>query len=66
MRGSLSARLSAPSHGVSSLEELIWAASLSRHPSVANYPTVELAVLKELSQELAELFGLTLPALMKM
>ena len=48
------------------MEELIWAASLSRHPSVANYPTVELAVLKELSQELAELFGLTLPALMKM
>jgi hypothetical protein len=37
----------------------------SRHPSAANYPTVELAVLKEMSQELAELFGLTLPTLMK-
>jgi hypothetical protein len=35
------------------------------HPSAANYPTVELAVLKELSQELAELFGLTLPTLTK-
>ena len=39
--------------------------SLSPHPSAANYPTVELAVLKEMSQKLAELFGLTLPALMK-
>jgi hypothetical protein len=38
------------------------AASLSRHPSAANYLTVELAALKELSQELAELFGLSLPA----
>jgi hypothetical protein len=37
------------------------AAFLSRHPSVANYFTVELAALKELSQELAELFNLTLP-----
>jgi hypothetical protein len=35
----------------------------SRHPSVANYSTVELQVLKELSQELAYLFGLTLPVL---
>lgn len=41
--------------------EAIWAASLSPHPKVANYLTVELAVLKELSQELADLFGLTLP-----
>ena len=36
-----------------------------RHPTVANYFTVDLAVLKELSQELAELFGLTLPFLEK-
>ena len=36
-------------------------ASLSPHPTVANYFTVDLAVLKELSQELADLFGLTLP-----
>ena len=33
----------------------------SRHPSVANYFTVELTVLKEISQVLADLFGLTLP-----
>ena len=39
------------------------AASLSRHPRVANYLTVELAALKELSRELADLFGLTLPLL---
>jgi len=56
--------LSSP-HGVSSLEELIWAASLSRHPTVANYFTVDLAVLKEMAQELAELFNLTLPVLFK-
>jgi hypothetical protein len=31
------------------------------HPTVANYFTVDLPVLKELSQELAELFGLSLP-----
>ena len=37
------------------------AASLSHHPSVANYFTVDLAVLKEMAQELAELFGLRLP-----
>jgi hypothetical protein len=37
------------------------AAFLSRHPSVANYFTVELAVLKEMTQELAELFCLTIP-----
>jgi hypothetical protein len=37
------------------------AAYESRHPTVANYPTVELATLKDLSQELADLFGLTLP-----
>jgi hypothetical protein len=39
--------------------------SLSPHQSVANYFTVELTVLKELSQELAELFGLKLPASLK-
>jgi len=43
------------------IEELILAACESRHPSVANYLTVELAALKEVSQELAELFGLSLP-----
>ena len=36
------------------------AASLSRHPSAANYPTVELVALKDLSRELADLFGLAL------
>jgi len=41
------------------------AASLSPHPKVANYLTVELTVLKELSQELAKLFGLTLPFSLK-
>ncbi len=30
-------------------------------PSVANYLPVELAALKEITQELAALFGLTLP-----
>jgi hypothetical protein len=34
---------------------------VSRHPSFANYLTVELTVLQEMSRELAELFGLTLP-----
>ena len=43
------------------MEELIWAAYVFRHPTVVNYLTVELAVLKEMAQELAELFGLTLP-----
>jgi hypothetical protein len=33
----------------------------SRHQSVANYFTVELTVLKEMSQALADLFGLRLP-----
>jgi len=37
------------------------AAYVSHHPAVANYFTVDLAVLKELSQGLAELFGLSLP-----
>ena len=37
------------------------AAFLSRHPKVANYPTVDLVVLKKLSQELTALFGLTFP-----
>jgi hypothetical protein len=38
------------------------AAFLSPHPSVANYPTVDLAVLKEMAQALANPFGLMLPA----
>ncbi|HKF35629.1 MAG TPA: hypothetical protein VKB35_01915 [Ktedonobacteraceae bacterium] len=37
------------------------AAFLSRHPSAANYFTVDLAGLKVMARELAELFGLTLP-----
>ena len=37
------------------------AAYVSRHPSVANYFTVELTVLKEISQSLADLFALRLP-----
>ena len=37
--------------------------SLSRHPAVANYLTVELAALKAMTQDLAELFGLTLSGL---
>jgi hypothetical protein len=41
--------------------EISAAAFLSRHPKGANYLTVELTVLKELSQELANLFGLALP-----
>jgi hypothetical protein len=36
------------------------AAYESPHPAVANYSTVELTVLKELSQELVDLFGLKL------
>lgn len=41
------------------------APSLSPHPSVSNYLTVDLAVLKELSQEFARLFNLTLPVAIK-
>jgi hypothetical protein len=41
-------------------EGLIWPPSLSRHPSGANYLTVELTELKEMAQALADLFGLTL------
>jgi hypothetical protein len=37
------------------------AAFLSRHPSVANYLTVDLTILKAMSEELAALFGLTFP-----
>jgi hypothetical protein len=43
------------------MEEVTWAASLSPHPSAVNYLSVDLAVLKKLSQELVALFGLTLP-----
>jgi hypothetical protein len=37
------------------------AAFLSHHPTGANYLTVELTVLKEMAQALADLFGLRLP-----
>ena len=37
------------------------AACVSRRPSGTNYFTVELTVLKEMTQALANLFGLTLP-----
>jgi hypothetical protein len=40
-------------------------ACVARHPKGANYFTVELAVLKELSEELADLFGLRLPVSLK-
>jgi hypothetical protein len=42
------------------IEKLIWAAFLSHHPSVANCFMVELTVLKEMTQVLADLFGLKL------
>jgi hypothetical protein len=44
-----------------SMEEIIWAACEFRHPPVANYPTVELAGLKEMTQDLADLLGLAIP-----
>jgi hypothetical protein len=37
------------------------AACVFHHPTVANYFTVELIILKEMSEALADLFGLTLP-----
>jgi hypothetical protein len=43
------------------LFDLSAAACVSRHPSVASYFTVELTVLKEMAQALAELIGLSLP-----
>jgi hypothetical protein len=36
-------------------------ACVLRRPSAAHYLTVELAALKEMTRELASLFGLTLP-----
>ena len=72
MRGSASARWFLPLDSISyagvgaALEDDVEklyvsaAAFLSRHPSAANYLTVELTVLKEMSQALADLFGLTL------
>ncbi len=36
-------------------------AYVSRHPTVANYFTIDLTGLKAMTQELADLFGLTLP-----
>ena len=48
-----------------SIEELILAPFLSRRPTVSNYFTVELIVLKEMTQALADLFGLMLPVTLK-
>ena len=39
--------------------------SLSHHPTSANYFTVELTILKEVTRALANLFGLTLPVSLK-
>ena len=73
MRGSASAHWFLPLDSISyaglgealedDVEKLYVSAvpSLSAHQSFSNYPTVGLAILKELSQELAKLFGLTLP-----
>jgi hypothetical protein len=47
------------------IEELILAACLSRHPTVANCFTVDLARLEVVTEELADLFGLTLPIPLK-
>jgi hypothetical protein len=41
------------------------AAYESRHPTGANYFTVELTVLNEMTQALADLLGLTLPVSLK-
>jgi hypothetical protein len=41
------------------------AAYESRHPTGANYFTVDLTVLREMAQALAHLFGLTLPVSQK-
>jgi len=60
MRGNLSAYEWLPLDSVS-YAGLGTAACGSRHPSVANYFTVELAVLQEMTQMLADLFGLKLP-----
>jgi len=38
---------------------------VSPHQSVVDYFTVDLTVLKEMSQALADLFGLTLPVSLK-
>jgi hypothetical protein len=40
-------------------------ASLFPHPTGANYFTLDLAGLKAMTQELADLFGLSLPVLCK-
>jgi serine/threonine protein kinase len=39
--------------------------SISHHPTVTGYFTVDLAVLKEMAQALADLFGLRLPVSLK-
>jgi hypothetical protein len=41
------------------------AACVSRHPKDADYLAVELALLREVSQALADLFGLRLPVFWK-
>ena len=43
----------------------LFSAILIPRPSVVYYFTVELVMLKQLSQELADLFGLTLPVSLK-
>jgi hypothetical protein len=77
MRGSASARWFLPLDSTSyagvgaALEDDVEklyvsaAASSARHQSATNYFTVDLTELKELSQELAELFSLTLPVSLK-
>jgi hypothetical protein len=60
MRGNLLVYWRLPLIGIS-MEELIWVPCEFRHPSVANYFTVDLAGLKEMTQDLAELLGLAIP-----
>lgn len=43
------------------MAEITWVPFLYPHPSFSNYLTVDLAILKAMSEELAKLFGLTLP-----
>ena len=42
-----------------------WAPSLSRHRNVIYGTTVNLTRLREITQDLADLFGLTLPVSLK-
>ena len=52
-------------HGVSSLEELIWVPCESRHRTVIYGTTVNLIRMREITQDLADLFGLRLPISLK-